>query len=104
MLFSSNFSVQVIGKLFIDGYKYTEIDVVDNIAHAQLKAADNAVVCCAVLDPVKKLVYVNNGCETTHSSIVEHDERIGAAQLQQCLLDRSSRLRRNRRTRAHAAG
>ena len=74
MLFSSNFSVQVIGKLFIDGYKYTEIDVVDNIAHAQLKAADNAVVCCAVLDPVKKLVYVNNGCETTHSSILEYND------------------------------
>ena len=72
MLFSSNFPAQVIGKLFINGYKYTEIDVVDNIAHAQLKAADNAVVCCAVLDPVKKLVYVNNGMATSHGDILTY--------------------------------
>lgn len=70
MLLSSNFPVQVIGKLFIDGDEYKEIDVIDNVAHAGLPASDNAIVCCAVLDPVAKVVYVNKGKATTHSNIL----------------------------------
>lgn len=70
MFLSSNFPVQVIGKLFIDGDEYPEIDVIDNVAHAGLPASDNAIVCCAVLDPVTKVVYVNNGKATTHSNIL----------------------------------
>lgn len=72
MLLSSNFPVQVIGKLFIDSDEYKEIDVIDNVAHAGLPASDNAIVCCAVLDPVAKVVYVNKGKATSHDDIL-HD-------------------------------
>ncbi len=76
MLLSSNFPVQVIGKLFIDGDEYKEIDVIDNVAHAGLHASDNAIVCCAVLDPVAKVVYVNNGKATTHSDILHVNDLV----------------------------
>ena len=72
MLFSSNFPVQVIGKLSINGDVFKEIDVIDNVAHAGLLPADNAIVCCAVLDPKNKKVYVHNGKATSHGDILAY--------------------------------
>ena len=72
MLFSSNFPVQVIGRLSINGDVFKEIDVIDNVAHAGLLSADNAIVCCAVLDPKNKTVYVQNGKATSHGDILNY--------------------------------
>lgn len=72
MMFSSNFPVQVIGRLSINGDVFKEIDVIDNVAHAGLLSADNAIVCCAVLDPKSKKVYVLNGKATSHGNILTY--------------------------------